>query len=196
MDMARELAALIDEIENAKPVPFSTSAMVNRKGLVDRLIDIRENLPREIRQAQGVVADRNDALAQTREAAERILQQARAERDALVARTEIVIAAGREAERIIEDAKARARQIRMEAEEYVDAKLANFEIVLQKTLNAVARGRESLRGRLESGAEPAFDPTESGELTPVSPSRAQDPRAGAQDPRAGGQDPRARTRRR
>ncbi|HLI57883.1 MAG TPA: hypothetical protein VKY26_12735 [Actinomycetota bacterium] len=182
MDMARELEALIDEIENAKPVPFSTSAMVNRKGLVDRLVEIRENLPREIRQAQGVVADRQDTLAQTRAEAERIIQAARAERDSLVARTEIVTAASREAERIIEDAKVRAREIRMEAEDYVDAKLANFEIVLQKTLNAVARGRESLRGRLEAGATPAFDPAESGELTAI--------------PRGPAPDPRARTRRR
>jgi hypothetical protein len=45
----------------------------------------------------------------------------------------------------------------MEAEDYVDAKLANFEIVLQKTLAAVARGRESLRGRLEAAEQAAVD---------------------------------------
>jgi ABC-type transporter Mla subunit MlaD len=182
MDMGSALQAVIDEIENAKPVPFSTSAMVNRRSLVDMLEEIRQNLPREIRQAQGVVADRQDTLAQTRAEAEAILAAARAERDQLVARTEIVSAAGREAERIIDDAKVRAREIRMEAEDYVDAKLANFEIVLQKTLNAVARGRESLRGRLEAGASPAFDPAETGELAAV--------------PRDGTRDPRARTRRR
>jgi hypothetical protein len=32
----------------------------------------------------------------------------------------------------------------------VDAKLANFEVVLQKTLGAVERGREKLRGRLDA----------------------------------------------
>lgn len=181
MDMAEELQEVIDEIANAKPVPFSTSAMVNRKSLVDRLEEVRRNVPKEIRAAQGLVADRQDALAQTRVEAEEILREARAERDMLVSRTEIVQAASREAERIIEDAKVRAREIRMEAEDYVDAKLANFEIVLQKTLTAVARGRESLRGRLEAGGSPAFDPSESGEM----PAVARDPR----DPS------RARTRR-
>ena len=129
MDMAEELSAVIDEIRSAKPVPFSASAMVNKKSLVDRLREVRENLPREIQQAQDVVADREGALSQTR-----------AEAEAMI----------READRIIEDAKIRAREIRMEAEDYVDAKLANFEIVLQKTLAAVARGRVSLQGRLES----------------------------------------------
>ena len=33
MDIAEELAAVIEEIRAAKPVPFSTSAMVNRKDL-------------------------------------------------------------------------------------------------------------------------------------------------------------------
>jgi cell division septum initiation protein DivIVA len=183
MDMAEELQAVIDEIQNAKPVPFSTSAMVNRKSLVDRLEDVRMNLPREIRQARGVVADRQGTLAQTREEAEAILRAARSERDLMVSRTEIVTAAGREADRIIDDAKIRAREIRMEAEDYVDAKLANFEIVLQKTLNAVARGRESLRGRLEAGATPAFDPAETGELTAVPRDPRRDPRE-VRDPRA------------
>lgn len=175
MDMAEELTLVIDEIRNAKPVPFSASAMVNRSSLVERLEQIRSNVPSEIRQAQDVVADRQDTLAQTREEAAAILRAARAERDVLVSRTEIVQAAGREADRIIEDAKVRAREIRMEAEDYVDAKLANFEIVLQKTLNAVARGRESLRSRLAAGATPAFDPTESGEMTavPVEASRGR-----------------------
>ena len=142
--MAEELAAVIDEIRAAKPVPFSTSAMVNRKDLVERLEELRENLPLEIKRAAHVVADRQDVLAQSREEAEAILRAARMERDKLLARTEIVRAASHEADGIIEDAKAHAREIRMQAEDYVDAKLANFEIA------AVARGRESLRGRLET----------------------------------------------
>jgi F0F1-type ATP synthase membrane subunit b/b' len=152
--MAEELAAVIDEIRAAKPVPFSTSAMVNRKDLVQRLEELRDNIPLEIKRAAGVVADRRDVLAQSHEEAEAILRAARVERDQLLARTEIVRAASHEADRIIEDAKAHAQEIRMQAEDYVDAKLANFEIVLQKILAAVARGRESLRGRLET-AQPA-----------------------------------------
>ncbi|TMK42067.1 MAG: hypothetical protein E6G66_16500, partial [Actinobacteria bacterium] len=66
MDMAEELAAVIDEIRAAKPVPFSTSAMVNRKDLVERLEELRENLPLEIKRAAHVVADRQDVLAQSR----------------------------------------------------------------------------------------------------------------------------------
>ena len=42
-----------------------------------------------------------------------------------------------------------AYAIRQEVDDYVDQKLANFEVVLNKTLSAVHRGREKLRGRQE-----------------------------------------------
>jgi hypothetical protein len=42
--------------------------------------------------------------------------------------------------------------MRSEVDDYVDAKLANFEIVLNKTLAAVLRGREKLSTR-QDGTE-------------------------------------------
>ena len=60
VDMAEELAAVIDELRAAKPVPFSTSAMVNRKDLIERLEEVRDNIPLEIKRAAGVVADRQE----------------------------------------------------------------------------------------------------------------------------------------
>ena len=37
--------------------------------------------------------------------------------------------------------------MRLEVDDYVDAKLANFEIILRKTLGAVEHGREKISGR-------------------------------------------------
>jgi hypothetical protein len=62
----------------------------------------------------------------------------------MVQRTEIVRQAEHRAVRIIEDAEAEARQMRHEAEDYVDQKLAGFEIVLDRTLKTVRAGRERL----------------------------------------------------
>jgi len=50
---------------------------------------------------------------------------------------------------VLHDADLEARQMRREVDDYVDTKLANFEIVLNKTLTAVLRGREKLQGRNE-----------------------------------------------
>jgi hypothetical protein len=49
-------------------------------------------------------------------------------------------------------ARTQAEAMRLQTEDYVDAKLANFEVVLHKTLSAVERGREKLRGRLGRAA--------------------------------------------
>ena len=50
-----------------------------------------------------------------------------------------------EADEIVENARAEAEALRKETDDYVDAKLANFEIALERTIEAVKRGRERLR---------------------------------------------------
>jgi cell division septum initiation protein DivIVA len=166
MDLMQELEAVIDEIKGAKNVPFSASAMIDRQGLLDRLESIRQGSPEELKQARWLMRDREELLAKAQREAEQLLADARSERDRLVARTEIVNQANREADKIIEEAKERAREIRMEAEDYVDAKLASFEVVLQKTLTAVMKGRESLRGRVDMG-QTAEGPPPEGDVPPA-----------------------------
>jgi len=167
MDVLEELEAVMEEIRTAKPVPFSASAMVNKQQLLDRLEGIKQTVPEEVKQARWVMRDREELLGRTQTDVEQMVAEATEQRDQMVSRTEVVGAANREADKIIEEAKARAREIRMEAEDYVDAKLANFEVVLQKTLGAVTKGRESLRGRLdEAGADDDDDQT--GDNAPVS----------------------------
>jgi cell division septum initiation protein DivIVA len=149
MQFVTELETVVQDIRDARPLPFSASAVVNRKEVLDRLERLYESMPEDLRKADWVLKDRDEVLSRIQQEAQELLAQAREERDRMVARTEIVGAANREADKIVEDARLRAREIRMEAEDYVDAKLASFEVVLQKTLAAVVKGRESLQGRLE-----------------------------------------------
>ena len=150
MDLETKLAQLERMIAEAKAVPLSSSIMLNKAEVDGLVADLQASLPEELRQARWVVKERDDVLEAARSEGHRIVEEAKNERARLIAKTEVVQAANREAERIVEDARERARQIRLEAEDYVDAKLANFEVVLQKTLGAVERGREKLRGRLDA----------------------------------------------
>ena len=171
MDLMDELDQVIEKIRGAKPVPLSASAMINKQEILDHLESIKQSAPEELKQARWVMRDREEVLQSTQRQSEKMLADAHAERDRLVAKTEIVAAANTEADKIIEDAKSRAREIRMEAEDYVDAKLASFEVVLQKTRSAVEKGRERLRGRLDLQKEPEPEaeeeqpqPTETGNV--------------------------------
>jgi F0F1-type ATP synthase membrane subunit b/b' len=151
-----DVAGLMDTLERlaveARAMPLSSSVMVNRAELLALLRQLRETLPEELERARWVVREQEGILEHARTDAAEIVADARAEQERLVSQQQVVRAAKEEADRIVEAAHSTARQMRLEAEDYVDAKLANFEVVLHKTLTAVERGRDRLRGRLDVDA--------------------------------------------
>ncbi len=150
LDVEAKLHQLERLVAEAKTVPLSASIMVNRAEVDGLVADVRDAMPDELTQARWVVKERDEILARAEADADRILHDARVERDRLVTQQEVARAAEREAARLVDEARDHARQIRLEAEDYVDAKLANFEVVLNKTLSAVEKGRQKLRGRLDT----------------------------------------------
>lgn len=144
------LAQVEEQVRSAKSMPLSASALVDRKGLLALLEEARRVLPEELQRARGILRDRDDLLLAARTEAERYLERARTQRDELVSQTEVVGAASREADKIIYEAKQAAARMRAEAEEYVEAKLANFEVVLTRTLQTVEKGRQRMAGLLET----------------------------------------------
>ncbi|MBA2530125.1 MAG: ATPase [Euzebyales bacterium] len=171
MDVEAYLAQMEQLLADARPVPLSASVMVNRKEAEDLIDDLRAHLPEELRQSRWVLKERDELLEQAQRESEQIVADGQAERERLVGETEVVRSARREAERILDESREKARVLRLEAEDYVDAKLANFEIVLAKTTKAVEKGRERLRGRLASDelrqevANEPDDPYTTGEFT-------------------------------
>src|SRR5439155_25768789 len=133
---------------------------------------MRETHPDEIKQARWVVKDREELLGKARKDAEAIVEEAHAEQLRMAQQQDIVKRAHEEAERILSEAEREAREVRLEAEDYVDSKLAQFEVVLTKlqesfdrstaaitkTLEQVGSGREKLRGLTTHPAEGALAP--------------------------------------
>ncbi|MGW2540635.1 ATP synthase F0 subunit B [Kitasatospora sp. NPDC001574] len=146
MDVQNKVDEIVAAVENARSMPMSASCVVNRAELVGLLQDLRSALPAELAQAQSVMADHESVVADAQSEADRIIQGAHAERGSLISDTEVVRRAQSEADRILVEARAEVDTKRAEADDYVDSKLANFEVVLTKTLGAVGRGRTKLRG--------------------------------------------------
>jgi vacuolar-type H+-ATPase subunit H len=180
MDLIERIDELQVLVEEAKSVPLSTSAVINRDEFLELLAQLKQEVPDEIRQARWMSRDRDELLARARNEADRIVAEAREQRDRLLSRTEIVHAAEREAERMLDGARERAAKLRGEAEDYIDQKLAAFEILLNKTLSTVGRGREQLRGEqkvdvgLDNGP-PAPAAQQSGQSGPFDVSELQKP---------------------
>jgi len=150
MSVLDDLVKQIEElIRSARTMPLSSSALVDRKEVLDLIELLKRSIPEEIARARAVIRDRDDVIDRARTQAERVLERAQTEREQQLSKTEIVQAASREADRMVAEAEAVSRRIKSEAESYVEGKLATFEVVLQKTLAAVERGRARLGGRLE-----------------------------------------------
>lgn len=144
-----KLSELGELVETARAMPMSASCVINRSEVLERIKDIEAMLPETISQAQEVLGDKQGVVEEGRREAEQIVAAARAERRRLIEATDVYDEARHEADRLLEEARASAESMRVEVEDYVDAKLANFEIVLTKTLSAVERGRQKLSGRHE-----------------------------------------------
>jgi len=134
-----------DQIDAARSVPMSASVMVNRDDLVGLLDDAVQALPEEIRQARWLLKEREEFLAKARREAEDIIDAGRQQAQRMVEKTEVVREANLHARRLVEDAEKTARDLKHEAEDYIDRKLASFEVVLERTMTAVAKGRERLQ---------------------------------------------------
>jgi vacuolar-type H+-ATPase subunit H len=159
MDLVGRLQQLEQLVLEAKSMPLSSSVLVNREELLQMLSETQESLPEEIKQARWIVKDREDLLSKARAEGERIVEQAHEEQRRMALKEEVARRADAEAHGILEDASDRADAMRREAEDYVDAKLAQFEITLRKiledtqgtarsvakTLDQVEVGRERLR---------------------------------------------------
>ncbi|MFR9674562.1 cell division initiation protein [Streptomyces sp. TR06-5] len=146
MDVQQRIDEIVATVEGARAMPMSASCVVNRAELLAMLEDVREALPGSLAQAEEVLGGREQVAAEAQQEARRIIESAQAERENLVAGTEVARLAQQESERILADARREAEEIRVEADDYVDSKLANFEVVLSKTVGSVERGREKLLG--------------------------------------------------
>jgi vacuolar-type H+-ATPase subunit H len=153
VDIVTRLQQIQELVEQARSMPLSSSAKVNREEILELIETAKTGLPEEIRQARWVVKDREELLAKARRDGEALVEKGIEERNRLVSQEEIVRTAQDEAERLVAEAREEARQLRLEAEDYVDSRLAEFQEVLERAghdleraLTQVRRGRDKLRG--------------------------------------------------
>jgi vacuolar-type H+-ATPase subunit H len=147
VDVQAQLGEIRSAVESARSMPMSSSAVVNRAELLAMLDGLRDGLAQAFTDAERVRSSRDDVVDEGRQAARRLLDDAHTERERLLSDTDVFRLAQRQADDLLADARTEAAELRKETDEYVDAKLANFEIALERILEAVRRGRERLAGR-------------------------------------------------
>ena len=156
------LVQLQETLDAARSMPLSASVMVNREEFGEILQDAIDALPEELRQARWLLKERDEVLERAAQEAERIIDVARVRAERMVERTEVVREARRAAEDTVNQAAKIAAQMRLEAEDYVDRKLAAFEVVLDRTMQTVQKGRERLQVHAPSPVVNESDADEAG----------------------------------
>ena len=140
-DLLRILDELDELISNARSMPMSASAIVNRENALHLIDRARDAVPSAVRRAEKIVAD-----------ADAVLAEGRAESERLVAGENIVRMANDRADSIVAAAEDKAASLRHGADEYSDRTLASLEAEVAKVAEQIRAGREVLAGRLGDGA--------------------------------------------
>jgi len=146
MDSIEKLASAITLVEEARGVPLSASCVVHRGEMLELLDEAKSALPVDFESAQKVISARDAIIEEGRLSAEQMISMAREDVARMVEQTSIVQNARDEARKILADARDKGLQEKAEVEEYIDGRLATLEVILNKTQDAVARGRERLAG--------------------------------------------------
>ncbi len=162
MDLAGRLAQLEQIVQDAKSMPLSSSVLISRDEVLEILHEMQESLPEEIKQARWVVKDREELLAKARAEGDRIIEQAHEDQRRMSMKDAVAKRAQEESARMLQEAEDTTVGMRREAEDYVDAKLAAFEIALRKILEdaqATARSLAKTLDQVEVGRDRLRTPT-------------------------------------
>ena len=146
MDSVEKLTSAITMVEEARGVPLSASCVVHRGEMLEILDEARAALPNDLEDAEAIISSRDSIIEDGRISADTLIANAREEVARMVEQTSIVQAARDEAKKILDDARTIAEEERAQVEEYIDGRLATLEVILNKTMDAVARGRDRLAG--------------------------------------------------
>lgn len=123
-----ELLELIDSLEElvvqARRLPVGGNLVIDRKRALDIVDQLRLAVPGDLRQAAQVLETRDQLVEEGQRKAHQIVENARAERENLIAQNSIVVEAQERAQALLAAAEARARETVAEADATAAAHLS------------------------------------------------------------------------
>ena len=163
MDILHLIDRLEEIIKESRRLPFSNVRLVDEERVWPLLDQMRISIPDEVRRAERVIRERERAMAQTQEEAERVVELARSEAARLAADHVIVKEAEARANSIREQARQEAKSIRTGADEYAFDVLCNLEQEMKRALTVIENGIRAIEVERKSkeknpGPEPSLEP--------------------------------------
>ena len=140
-----ELLEQFDEVLDSGIKLPGKRTMVNVEKLRAVVDDIRLNIPSEIKQARGIVADRTEIITTAKREADGIIRTAEEKAKAMVAQEEIVKMAQEKAAEIIANAQNKSKEMRRAAQDFVDDIMRRADEGLTANLGEIRKTRAALK---------------------------------------------------
>ena len=145
------ISALYDMVQDARGLPLGADkCIVERDKGLDRLDEIINQLPVELKQARTIVESRNELIGQARREAENLIRQAQEKADEMVAEEAIYKEAKRQCQDMVLQTQARMADLRKASNDYMDDALRRTEESIAMSLEDVRSTREKFMALVEA----------------------------------------------
>lgn len=140
-----EMLEQIDEVLDSGVKLPGKRTMIDVEKVRALIDELRLNMPSEIKQARGIVADRADIITKAKMEADGIVRTAEEKANALIAQEEITKLAQEKAAEIISAAQTKSREMRKAAQDFVDDIMRRADDGLTANLAEVRKTRAALK---------------------------------------------------
>jgi len=163
MSRIEQIIGEIEEfVEQAKPYPLSsTKVVVNKEELSELLVELRLQIPSEVKQYQKIISNQEAILNDAKGQADRMVSEANRMTEQLVDEHEIMQKAYATANKLIEDANKQAQDIvdhaandsdaiKISSIRYTDDMLKSLQAIISHTMENSQSKFEQLQTTLKS----------------------------------------------
>ena len=155
-----DILYLVDRLENliasSRRMPLVNSIIVKESDILNIIDQLRTTIPDEIKQARRVIQEKERILAQAQADANALLARARDESEQAVNREGLLKAAEARSQELMQRAEEEAEQLKNEADGYVVETLralrdhlGSIETDIGRSILSVEKGLASLEGEAE-----------------------------------------------
>jgi vacuolar-type H+-ATPase subunit H len=145
---------LIDRLEElageGTKLPIGGRIAVDRRKLLDLIDQMRVAAPAELREAQEVIAQKDELLLKAREESQLLIAQAEQEAEARLSQEELVKAAEAKGQELLRQAEEQAEAMLRDAEERMRARFGQAETVAGQQMDEADRYTMEMLRKLEA----------------------------------------------
>jgi hypothetical protein len=155
-----DILYLVDRLENliatSRRMPLVNQIIVKESDILNIVDQLRTTIPDEIKQARRIIQDKERVLAQAQADANALLARAREESEQAVNREGLLKAAEARSQELVRRAEEEAEQLKNEADGYVVETLralrdhlGNIEMDIGRSILSIEKGLASLEGEAQ-----------------------------------------------